>query len=66
MNIKDLWKEFLIESIKDDGSTVSLCGLCGNSGELDTTNSAIWNSKKVGVKRFCICPNGRFLKQDLD
>ncbi len=62
MHVKDLWKEYYFKALKDDGTTIHICGLCGNSGVLDTTNSAFWNDKSVGVKRHCICPNGRCLK----
>ena len=38
----------------------SCCGLCGNSGIVDTrgkVRSPI--GKDCGVRAFCICPNGR-------
>ena len=42
---------------------IPLCGLCANTGILDTRESAIWQGKKVGVRQHCICPNGRRLKR---
>lgn len=52
------------------GFTNCHCGLCGNSGVIDTRGrmrtAAGYES---GVLRFCICPNGRTMKQkgwDLD
>ena len=41
-----------------------LCGLCGNTGKLDTRNRAI---SPVGIDAggafFCLCPNGRTMKK---
>jgi len=62
MSIENLWEEYYFELSKDNGTTIKICGLCGNSGVLNTINSAFWNDKSVGVKRYCICPNGRYLK----
>ena len=37
-----------------------LCSLCGNTGILDTTNTAISPMGiKVGRRNYCFCPNGR-------
>jgi hypothetical protein len=51
----DLWLEF----VRKD-----LCGLCGNLGVIDTRATAV---SPVGVRcgdlHFCICPNGRQLKE---
>lgn len=41
-----------------------LCGLCGNTGTADTTQSAISPAGvRAGFRRHCICPNGRALKK---
>lgn len=41
-----------------------LCGLCGNSGMLDTRKTAISPSgASAGGIQFCICPRGRFLRE---
>ena len=54
----DLWFEFIEKG---------LCGLCGNSGFLDTTKSAVSpTGVECGVRRPCICPNGRAIKAHLD
>lgn len=41
-----------------------LCSLCGNSGKIDTTHTAI---SAVGVRcgrvNYCICPNGQTLRK---
>lgn len=64
MSKKDLWLEFNTEVMSDAiGLKITLCGLCGNCGIVDTTTTAQWNDKFVGVKTFCICPNGRTLKK---
>lgn len=59
MKVKDLWLEFL------DETTKAHCGLCGNSGVIDTRNQNIKTAAglKVGVKQYCICPNGRAMKK---
>lgn len=63
-NIKNIWLEFEIRAFNEElGFDIPLCGLCGNSGILDTTTSATWKGKPVGVRAFCICPNGRVKKK---
>ena len=65
MKNKDLWEEFIVEVIRSDiGIKIPLCGLCANTGIIDTYLSAKWEGNPVGVKNaFCICPNGRSLKK---
>ena len=42
-----------------------LCGLCGNTGELDTTDTAVSpKGLKPGGKHLCFCPNGRASRDD--
>ncbi len=44
-----------------DGS-LGHCGLCGNSGVIDTLGRATTAAGlHVGVRRYCICPNGRWI-----
>ena len=39
-----------------------LCGLCGNSGTVNTTGRAVSAAGvHSGGKFFCLCPNGRAL-----
>ena len=59
MKTKDLWLEFL------DEATKSHCGLCGNSGIIDTYKADIKTAAglRVGVRAYCICPNGRIMKK---
>jgi len=52
--MSDLWLEYAAHGH---------CGLCGNTGVVNTLENAITpNGTHVGVKAFCICPNGRALK----
>jgi len=37
-NVKNLWEEFVVKAMNEElGFEIPLCGLCGNSGILDTT-----------------------------
>ena len=61
---RDLFDEYTVWVLREDiDMKISLCGLCGNSGMVDTRDSAIWNNKKVGIRDYCICPNGRHRKR---
>ena len=54
----DTWLEFLGPS-----EHAMFCGLCGNSGVVDTrgrVKSPVGDD--CGVRAFCICPNGRAAK----
>jgi hypothetical protein len=54
----DTWLEFL-----GPPSVESHCGLCGDSGILDTRNKVHSSTgEDCGVRAFCICPNGRTIK----
>lgn len=59
MKASDLWLEFL------DENTKAHCGLCGNIGVIDTKVQNIKTPAglKVGVRTYCICPNGRAMKK---
>lgn len=51
------WQEFC-----QGGST--LCGLCGNTGFVDTRGRAVSAAGvDAGVRALCICPNGRAIKK---
>lgn len=56
------WLEFLGPS-----GVEAFCGLCGNSGILDTRGNvkAPYGISDCGVRAFCICPNGRIIKHQL-
>lgn len=57
---KEVWEEFLHPDQQ-------ICGLCGNSGYIDTRNrvrSPI--GKDCGIKTYCICPNGRSIKKQME
>jgi hypothetical protein len=53
----EIWMEFMHEDAR-------LCGLCGNHGVVDT-RARLHSPAGVecGVLRFCICPNGRKMKE---
>jgi len=53
----DLWRDYL------GGPLGGLCGLCGNSGTIDTTGVKSPAGVECGGKFFCICPNGRSMKE---
>ncbi len=58
------WTEFLgpDRAVDVNGFTVKNvhCGLCGNNGILDTRGKVFTPvGLECGVRRFCICPNGR-------
>ena len=59
------WFQFL--SGPTHGSTLpgSLCGLCAQSGVIDTTGIRTPAGYEVGGRFYCICPNGRTLKRNL-
>lgn len=60
----ELWIEYTVDAlIPAHGHAIPVCGLCGNSGILDTTGSAKIHDRPCGIKTFCICPNGRALKK---
>ena len=55
------WTEFY----GDTKTGFGLCTLCGNTGIIDTTGSAVSTRfGNVGRKNFCICPNGQALRKD--
>lgn len=39
------------------------CGLCGNSGVIDSTGVRTPAGLEVGGKFLCICPNGQSLRK---
>ena len=52
------WFEFL-----GPATNPSHCGLCGNSGVIDTRGVMFTPAGvECGVLAFCICPNGRLYK----
>lgn len=51
----EVWLEFVRQN---------LCGLCGNTGIIDTRETAVSPAGVHCGDRFhCICPNGRAMKQ---
>lgn len=63
----ELWEEFIIHRSDDRFAPpynyITLCGLCGNDGIIDTSKTAEHRGMMVGVVGYCICPNGRARKQ---
>lgn len=52
----DTWFEFL-------NHQSGRCGLCGNSGIVDTRGKVVSpRGEDCGVRACCICPNGRTIK----
>lgn len=46
---------------------LGVCGLCGNSGWIDTRNHVVSpRGTPCGVRRPCLCPNGRSIKVEID
>src|SRR5262245_25599314 len=51
-----IWLEFVHPKHK-------ICGLCGSRGIIDTRGSTTTSAGvECGVRRYCICPEGRALK----
>lgn len=43
--------------------TYTVCSLCGNSGIIDTTNTAVCaRGNRVGKLNYCICANGQLYR----
>lgn len=62
-SVDEYWQEHYVHP------TVGFCVLCGNTGIIDTTLTAIPpnGTPSVGGKHFCVCPNGQnFRKQGYD
>ena len=56
--LNDYWAKHYVNR------TVLMCCLCGNTGEIDTRQTAVSPAGvKTGMKTFCICPNGRDLRK---
>ncbi len=56
--ITQYWLDYYVS---DD---ITLCTLCGNSGEIDTKGRAISGAGiDAGRVNFCICPNGQTMRQ---
>jgi hypothetical protein len=57
MKNKKWLSNFWCDNYIDNNS--GLCSLCGNTGVIDTTKSAVSPAGvHCGGKHFCICPNG--------
>ena len=64
--MKLLYEEFLVEVEIPSlpGMKTHLCGLCGNTGMVDTVGKVVSPAGVAcGVRGFCICPNGRAMRK---
>lgn len=62
-----LWEEYQVEvappeHLKDKIETMPVCGLCGNTGYIET-NAKTTYGVACGIIKPCICPNGRAIKR---
>ena len=59
------WLEFSVDISQPGEIPAPFCGLCGNSGRIDTTRrvTAGVSGKPCGMRGYCICPNGRAYKK---
>ena len=56
--VKRYWLEYYLDD------KYGLCSLCGNSGKIDTRQTAISAAgKNAGRINYCICPNGQELRK---
>lgn len=56
--VTDYWLEHYVAD-----PPLALCSLCGNTGIIDTTETAISPvGARPGRKNWCICPNGQALR----
>ena len=63
MSREPLWLEFTV-NVKHGPLEIPVCGLCGNTGYVDTTGKARSPmGMPCGLRRPCICPNGRAIKR---
>lgn len=58
-SVDEYWQEHYVHP------QVKFCVLCGNTGVIDTTETAIPpnGSPSIGGKHFCVCPNGQHLRK---
>jgi len=64
MKYKQIFRDYWLKHYLDEKT--GLCSLCGNTGIIDTTDSAVSprGKKGMGKKNFCICPNGRTINKN--
>lgn len=67
MDELELWKEYEVDvlppkDLRDKLETIPVCGLCGNTGMIET-NAKTPYGVHCGVHKPCICPNGRKIKE---
>ncbi len=63
----DLWMNEFLGPMAGVQHGVRHCGLCGNSGVIDTCGKVFTsNGTECGMIAFCICPNGRIRKYNGD
>lgn len=65
--MSELWKEYIVEvlppkDLRDSIETIPMCGLCGNTGIVETHAKTPYGVA-CGVIKHCICPSGRAMKK---
>lgn len=61
--MKDLWWEYTTYVYIDGEHVIPACGLCGNTGIINTLQSVKSLQQHCGLIAYCICPNGRAKKR---
>lgn len=62
--IEDCFNEIIDQYWLSHYVNNGLCSLCGNTGIVDTTDTAVNSAgHNPGRKNFCICPNGQQLRK---
>jgi len=63
--LQKYWEEhYMVLGTATNGRKLcGFCSLCGNTGTIDTTESAITPlGENIGKRNACICPNGRAVR----
>jgi len=62
MKHKKIFRDYWLKFYHNDST--GLCSLCGNTGIIDTTKTAIGPVGQTGSgrKNYCFCPNGRTMR----
>lgn len=60
--LAEFWRKHYNTEVNGFGG---YCCLCGNTGIIDTSNSAYTpTGKLIGKKVYCMCPNGRIMNPE--
>lgn len=62
--LADFWSENYVSFRDWEGLPLGHCGICGNSGVIDTRGKVFTAAGvECGMRTYCICPNGQALKK---